>query len=188
MNTELLFQPYKDKLKAGILLGPPGDLTDSIFQILSDLDCFYALSLKKILNKTEKKPGLGEFCDKYTSKGMPLPDDMIQALCKGYFEGILHTYEFCPESQVLLLEGVPFNKSQAESFQHLLEVLFVVVLDVSALNSNSYKTKEKALRAYQTEALDMLKAYPESKVFRVNGNQKPHQIVKDILISINHII
>jgi adenylate kinase family enzyme len=187
MEIDVLFPSHKKKLRSALFIGPPGTKIDPICNSLSLLGDFYYFSFKETFKQLDLESPLGLFCQKYNSKGIPLPDAVAKTLWEGYLQGLMQTYRYKPQNQLLLLEGFPFNIDQAKSLDSSIEVIFVIYLITSKLcgSLEGDELHRNKIKFYNEQTIKILDFYPESTLIPINGDQKLVNVFKDILMAIS---
>ena len=191
MDTDALFPDYKEKFKSLLILGPPGSKKDSICKSLSCLGDFFYLSFKEILKQLDPLSSIGELCQKYISKGFPIPDEIAIGLWERYMEGLINAHLYHPKNQLLILEGFPLNIHQAKALEKSIEVICVISLTVNHLRFLDQEEKtiqSKKMHVYKEETIKVLSLYPQTLVISINADQRLIDVFKDILIAIHNKI
>src|SRR5213076_2132613 len=117
----------------------------------------------------------------YSSRGELVPDEFTVKLWKNFIKGMEMINAFHPESDVLILDGIPRNKPQAELMDDTLDVVKVIYLVCAdmkkmverlrrrALKENRFddandKVIQHRLEVYDRETKPVLEHYPADKI------------------------
>jgi adenylate kinase len=127
-----------------------------------------------------------------------VPDDVTVGLWAHQIEQMEHAGRFKPESDYLVLDGIPRNVSQAKMLEGKLDVRHVFHLDCAdkakvyerlkrrALKENrlddiNEEVIERRQKVYERETEPVLDYYGEKLITNVNSDQPPFQVLRDIL-------
>jgi adenylate kinase len=139
-----------------------------------------------VKNSDFKHSDLGKKIAKIMASGGLVPDDvMLKLLLKSLDEDIKKGI-FNPERQILILDGIPRNISQAKEINGLLKVIKIIdiyISDDSVLTKRiagrakkdgrqedgKIETIRKRLVVYKKETNKVLSHYPRKIITRING-------------------
>lgn len=204
MDIKALVPEFKGKLKTVLIVGPPGSGKGTMAKFLSCYESFYHLSSGDVFRGIDKKSPLGDVCSKYTANGMLVPDDLTLAVFHRYVKGLIYTNRFKPETQLLLLDGLPRTKAQAELLDPFLDIQGVIVLETADLTVLAQRINKRSseemreddkkegllarrMQLYESETLKMLVHYKKSLLIKVNAEQKPLEVLHDILFKLSKV-
>ncbi|PCI96128.1 adenylate kinase [Candidatus Aerophobetes bacterium] len=148
---------------------------------------------------------LGEIFHKYSSKGLLLPDELTINIFKLYLLGLVHTNVFQPTKQTLILDGLPRTLSQARLLDAHINVKGIILLEVEDLellvnrirrrsmiekrpDDREQAILKKRLHLFKNETLKVLDHYDLRVIHAVNAQQRPLEVLRDILIKFASII
>jgi adenylate kinase len=205
MNKEILIHPYEGKFSSILLFGPPGSGKGTLGKFLASAGSQYHLSSGDIFRGLPSYSPAGKLFYSYASQGLLIPDEATIEIWRYYVNGLIATNAFYPESQDLLLDGMPRTVKQAEILSSYINVRHVIVLEVSdqktlvermvnrarlegrADDVNSEIIK-KRIDLYHQQYDGLLKCYPKHLRSSVDGGQKPLEVLRDVLVRLSHLL
>ena len=181
-----------------LLFGAPGSGKGTQGKILGKIPGFYHCSCGDVFRAVDMNSALGKEFVKYSSKGQLVPDDITIELWAQQIESMVHSGRFHPESDYLVLDGIPRNVSQAKIVSGKLEVRHVFHLDCAdkakvydrlkrrALKENrlddiNEEVIERRQKIYESESQPVLDFYGPKLTTNVNSDQPPFRVLRDIL-------
>ena len=131
-----------------------------------------------------------------------LPNPIARAP-KRMIDGMVRAGRFKPDIDFLVLDGIPRNCNQAKILNAKLDVRRVFHLTCSdktkiyerlkrrALKDNrlddiNEEVIERRLKVYEEETKPVLEFYGPKLITHVNADQWPYQVLRDILVDIEH--
>jgi len=185
-------------IKALLFVGPPGSGKGTQAKNLATIAGLYHLSSGDIFRAIPKDSKEAALQQEYIHKGQLVPDEITLKICLSYIEGLEKTFKFDPKKQLLILDGIPRTKNQAELLKNQIDVVGVVLLDVKDEETLINRLEKRALiegRAddakrevlhkrldvYKKQTADVLTAYPVEKQIHINGEQPPLKVLHDLL-------
>jgi adenylate kinase len=186
-----------------LLLGAPGSGKGTQGKILGKIPGFYHCACGDVFRAVDPRSDLGKAFIHYSSKGLLVPDDVTVALWSAQIETMEHSGRFRPESDYLVLDGIPRNLNQAKILTGKLEVRRVFHLDCPdkakvydrlkrrALKENrlddiSDETIRRRQEIYEQETIPVLEFYGPKLITDVDSAQQPYEVLRDILRDIKH--
>ena len=184
--------------KSLLLFGAPGSGKGTQGKILGTIPGFYHCACGDVFRAVDVRSDFGKAFLQYSSKGQLVPDDVTVGLWAHQIETMEHAGRFKPESDFLVLDGIPRNVSQAKILENKLDVRRVFHLDCAdkakvyerlkrrALKENrlddiNEEVIERRQKVYERESQPVLDYYGEKLVTNVNSDQPPFQVLRDIL-------
>ncbi|MDQ2799579.1 MAG: nucleoside monophosphate kinase [Armatimonadota bacterium] len=186
------------KFKTILLFGAPGSGKGTQGQILGSIPGLVHVACGEIFRDLRVGTPLGrEFLD-YSSRGALVPDGFTVQLWQEHIEGLVQLGRYDPESDILILDGIPRNVAQARLMDEYIDVRRLYYLDCEdkekmylrlkrrALHENrlddaSDATIQSRLYVYEAETAPVLRHYPPEKVCRVDTGRTPIEVLADIL-------
>jgi len=134
----------------------------------------------------------------YSSKGLLVPDDMTVRLWSEHIHRLASTHQFQPEEEILLLDGIPRNRTQAEMMDAHIEVIRLIVLEATDEQKLIERIHRRALHEhrlddaheevirrrfeeYHKETEPVLDYYPKELISRVDANGTPIEVLTDVI-------
>ncbi len=192
-------------LKSILIFGPPGSGKGTVGKSLSKCTGHFHLSSGDIFRGLSPESPSGKVYNEYASKGLLLPDDITVKIWHKYVTGLIATNRYFPEKQYLLLDGIPRTKGQVKLLQDIIKVDAVIVLEVKEESILIERMQKRALiekrtidadlevlktrfAVYHRETKEILKLYPEKALHTIRADQKPLEVLKDILNKLTYLL
>ena len=190
------------KFKTILLFGPPGSGKGTQGKMLGTLPGFIHVACGQVFRSIDLNSEVGKVFLKYSSKGELAPDDFTVRLWKEHIDKLVHTGTFKPDSDGLVLDGIPRNVRQAEMLDEHIDVTKLVVLRATrnrqevlrrlksrALKENrlddaNEETIRHRLEVYDKESKPVINFYPTEVRVDVDSLQPPIEVAHDILSAI----
>ena len=187
-----------DRYKAILLFGAPGSGKGTQGKILGAIPGFFHTACGDIFRSLDLQSDLGRIAWEHSSRGELVPDDFTVKLWKQYIQGMELINAFHPETQFLVMDGIPRNVRQAELLDDTVEVVKIIHLKCADLNKMVERLRRRALRenrlddandkvirhrleVYETETRPVLSHYSEDKVFRVDATMSQLRVLNEII-------
>ncbi len=186
-----------------LLLGAPGSGKGTQGKILGTIPGFYHCACGDVFRAVDPRSDYGKAFIHYSSKGQLVPDDVTIGLWAAQIESMERTGRFKPETDFLVLDGIPRNVNQAKILIDKLDVRRVFHLDCPDKSKVYDRLKRRALKEnriddindevierrqqiYEQETKPVLDFYGEKLITEVDSAQLPYQVLRDILTAIEH--
>jgi adenylate kinase len=186
------------KYRTILLFGAPGSGKGTQGKILGTVPGYYHCSCGEVFRRLRPETELGRVFLRYSSKGRLVPDEFTVRLWRENIAAETQVGHFHPESETLLLDGIPRNARQARMLRRSLEVIAVFLLgcpDISqlvhrmqrrALKDNrlddaNLDTIRKRIEIYEAETRQVLECYPARIIHPIDAGQSPVRVLRDIL-------
>lgn len=187
-----------DRFKTVLLFGAPGAGKGTQGEILGRIPGFWHFSCGDVFRRINPNSELGRIFMQYSSKGQLVPDDVTVRMWTQTIHAHVVLGSFKPESDLLVLDGIPRTLDQAQLMDEHIEVLKVIHLVCSdeqamferlrrrALKENRIDdADEKVIRkrwnVYEEETAPVLNYYAEDRIARVDSLQSPGEVLHDVL-------
>ncbi len=201
MEKEPLIPRYTHLFKAILLFGPPGSGKGTLGKFLSSAGNHFHLSSGDIFRGLSPESPAGKLYHSYASQGLLLPDEITLQIWHHFVHGLIATNRYFPHQQLLLLDGIPRTQKQAELLSQYVEIERIIVLDVDdpdplikriqrraliekRMDDMDPKILKTRLEIYRKETAKVLNFYPDRMISRFNANQKPLEVLRDVLVSL----
>ncbi|HSH94389.1 MAG TPA: nucleoside monophosphate kinase, partial [Roseimicrobium sp.] len=185
------------KYKAILLFGAPGSGKGTQGKILGAVPGFYHSSTGDIFRSLDLQSEMGRIFWEYAGRGQLVPDEFTIKVWKQFIKGMEFVNKFHPESEILVLDGLPRNVNQARLLEDTIEVLKVVHLVADnakmverlrrrALKENRFDDANDAvvkrrLEVYEKETAPLLAYYPPEKIVRIEAMQSQIRVLSELV-------
>jgi len=192
------------KYRSLLVFGPPGAGKGTLGRALSVASGHYHLSSGDLFRGLAPDSPGGKLYHSHAHEGRLVPDDVTLEVWHRYVEGLIATNRYFPSKQLLLLDGIPRTAAQATMIERHADVLHVIVLDVAKVEILIQRMAKRAgiegrrddrenviatrMRVYEEETKAILKHYSPSIVTHINGDQKPVEVLRDVLVKLSSIL
>jgi adenylate kinase len=181
-----------------LLFGAPGSGKGTQGRALGSIPGFFHCACGDVFRRINPSSRLGKVFMEYSSRGELVPDDVTIELWLEHIHAQEKTNAYKPQTDVLVLDGIPRNVTQARMMDKHLHVLKLIELDCPdedkmvermrrrALKENRLDdAKEEVVRnrfvVYHDETAPVLEHYAEALKVKVNALQSPAEVLRDVL-------
>lgn len=195
----------EQKFQSVLIFGPPGSGKGTQGKFLSSAGNHFHLSSGDVFRGLSPESPSGKLYHKYAGKGQLLPDDVTIEIWHHYVLGLIATNQYFPKEQLLLLDGIPRTVKQAEILKRFIDVKKIILLETDDQNVLIQRVKRRALierrhddndegilqkrmEIYEKETSPVLSYYPEELIARFRADQRPLEVLRDILISLSDLL
>ncbi len=193
------------KFKTILLFGAPGTGKGTQGHTLGSIPGLVHVACGEIFRDLRVGTPLGRVFLDYSSRGVLVPDDFTVQLWKEHVEGLIRLGRYDPETDILILDGIPRNVAQARLMDNYIDVQRLYYLDCAdkekmvlrlkrrALHENrlddaSDATIQTRLYVYEAETAPVLDYYPPDKVHRIDTGRTPIEVLADILADARELL
>ena len=185
------------RYKTILLFGAPGSGKGTQGKILGNIPGFFHSSTGDIFRSLDLKTNTGRTVWEFVSKGKLVPDELTINIWKQYLQGMELINQFHPETEIIVLDGLPRSPVQAKLLGDTIDVLKVIHLVADqakmverlrrrALKENrvddaSDEVIGKRFDVYQKETKPVLAYYPPDKVVTIDAAQSQIQVLSEII-------
>ncbi|MEQ8769677.1 MAG: nucleoside monophosphate kinase [Phycisphaerales bacterium] len=190
--------PDRKKYQTILLFGAPGAGKGTQGQILAQIPGFHHISTGDMFRTLDLHSDLGKVFYEYSSKGELVPDEVTIKLWQQYAKAQAILGVFKPYEDLLVLDGVPRTKKQAELMEEYIDVLEVVHLVCHDMDAMIKRLRRRALKqnraddaredvirnrfqVYLDETRPVLEHYPAEIVQEVDAVGSPGAVLQHIL-------
>jgi adenylate kinase len=188
-----------DRYKSMLLFGPPGVGKGTQGKLLGRIPGFLHLATGDIFRALDKDSELGrQFLD-YSSRGDLVPDDLTIQVWQHHVRDLIENEKFNPDSDMLILDGMPRSINQAKIISGHISVLKIIHLVAADINEMVERMKGRARRegrhddadekvirrrfeVYKQETAPVLAQYPKDLIAEVNAIGTPVEVLRNILL------
>jgi adenylate kinase len=186
------------RYKTILLFGAPGSGKGTQGKILGSIPGFFHTACGDVFRQLDLKSELGKVFWEYSSQGKLVPDDLTVRLWKDFIDGGESTNRFHPESEILVLDGIPRNLAQARIMDQHLDVIKVIYLICADMSKMVERLKRRALKenriddandkviqhrldVYERETRPVLEHYPKDKIAQVDATMSQMKVLQKII-------
>ncbi len=205
VDVKALVDPSPRQYRSILIFGPPGAGKGTLGKFLSSAGNHFHLSSGDIFRGLSPESPAGKIYHSYAGKGHLLPDDVTLGIWHHYVEGLIATNRYYPHQQLLLLDGIPRTVAQAELLESQIDMLHLIVLETSNTEELIKRMKRRALierrmddfdesilrtrmKVYEESTQAILNHYSPSLISRFNADQKPLEVLRDVLAKLSRLL
>ncbi|GAA4585698.1 adenylate kinase [Actinoplanes octamycinicus] len=162
---------------------------------------FFHCACGDVFRSLDTRTELGKKFVEYSSKGQLVPDELTIQLWEAQIENWKEGNVYFPETDILILDGIPRNVKQAEILSDYIDVHHIFHLSCPdrselarrmqkrALRENriddaSESVIEDRIRTYEAETKPILEFYPDEIRTDIDATQQPIKVMHDIISKI----
>lgn len=186
------------KYKTILLFGAPGAGKGTQGKILGTIPHFFHCACGDVFRSLRLDNELGRVFVAHSSRGELVPDEPTIRLWRQSIAGSQSLGRFNPESDTLVLDGIPRNPNQASILTDTLDVRAVFYLTCSDFDKLVERLQRRALRenrlddanlsvirtrleTYDKETKPVLDFYGPNLVHTIDSTQSPVNVLRAIL-------
>src|SRR6266498_1668715 len=186
------------RFKSILLFGAPGSGKGTQGKILGAIPGFYHSACGDVFRSLDLQSEMGRTFWSFSSRGELVPDEFTVQLWKNYIKGMEMVNQFHPESDILVLDGIPRNPKQARLLEDTIEVMKIIHLVCAdmkkmverlrrrALKENRFddasdEVIQKRLVVYERETHPVLDVYPADRIAKVDATMSQIRVLSEIL-------
>lgn len=184
-----------------LIFGCPGSGKGTQGVVLGTMPNLIHLAMGDIFRALDKNSEIGREFLAYSTKGQLVPDELTVRVFRHHVEGSINTGQFDPDYHTLILDGVPRTVLQVELLSDVIDVkriIHLVMDDRDALIARLVKRAatshrpddadrsviDNRIEVYERETRPVLDAYPKKLHARVNADQPPLAVLRDVADSL----
>tara|TARA_B100000579_G_scaffold4387_1_gene3321 strand:- start:589 stop:1179 length:591 start_codon:yes stop_codon:yes gene_type:complete len=186
------------KLRTILLFGSPGAGKGTQGKILGKIPNYLHVSSGDLFRNLRIQNPIGQLFLDYASHGNLVPDEPTINLWRDDIENRSRNGQFSPETDTLLLDGIPRNVNQAKLLEDTIDVVGILNLYCTDLDTMVDRLQARALRqnrlddanletirtrlkVYEDETKPVLEHYGVSLVYTIDSTQSPVHVLRDSL-------
>lgn len=186
------------KYRTILLFGAPGSGKGTQGKILGTIPNFYHCACGEVFRNLRVDSGIGRIFLEYSSKGQLVPDEPTIQLWRENIEAITRMGRFDPQTDTLVLDGIPRNRRQAEMLADTLDVIAIFKLSCPDQSKLIERMQRRALKenrlddanlevirdrleTYERETKPVVDFYPPEVLHVIDATQTPVNVLRDIL-------
>lgn len=185
------------KYSCVLMFGGPGSGKGTQGEVLGRMSNMVHLSTGDIFRGLDKESQLGKEFLSYSTKGLLVPDEFTVRLFKQHVENLVDAGEVRLDYHTLILDGIPRTIRQVDLLEDIVSikrVVYLMMADRDALVARLAGRAKKANRpddadpevirkrieVYEQETAPVLGAYAKKLIAKVNGDQPPLAVLRDV--------
>jgi adenylate kinase len=186
-----------DRYRTILLFGAPGSGKGTQGRILGTIPGFYHSATGDIFRTLDLQSEIGRKYWEYASRGELVPDEFTIKLWKQFIKGVELINQFHPETEILVLDGLPRNVMQAKLLQDTIDVVAIIYLRAErakmverlrrrALKENRFDDASdtvinKRMEVFGRETRPVLDLYPPEVVHRIDATMSQIRVLSEII-------
>jgi len=184
-----------------LLFGAPGSGKGTQGKTLGTIPRFFHCPCGDVFRSIDTRTKVGKAFLEYSSRGELVPDDITVELWQEAIDAAVDAHKFKPDIDILVLDGIPRNVSQAKIMDELIDVQKVFHLSCPNRETLFYRLKKRALKdnrlddaneqviqrrlaTYEMESKPVLSYYGQDRITCVDATQPPAKVLLHILESV----
>jgi adenylate kinase len=180
-----------------LLFGAPGSGKGTQGKIIGTIPGFYHSATGDIFRSLDLTSDIGRRFQEYAGKGLLVPDELTIKLWQQYILGMEMINQFRPNTEFLVLDGLPRNPKQAELLKGTLEVSAIIYLRAdktkmverlrrravkeNRLDDASDTVINKRMDVFEKETRPVLDLYPPELVTRIDATMSQIRVLSEIV-------
>ncbi len=181
-----------------LLMGPPGAGKGTQGRILGNIPGFFHCACGDVFRRLNPSSELGQIVIDYSSRGELVPDDVTVKIWHAQIRAQQGLGAYKPETDLLVLDGIPRTVPQAKILEEEVEVLALMHLVCRDEEKMIERLRRRAMRenriddakesvirhrwdVYQKETAPVLAHYPKKLIREINVLVSPAEVLRQIL-------
>jgi adenylate kinase len=194
----LFYHPSLMKYRTILMFGAPGSGKGTHGKALGAIPGFFHCACGDVFRSLRPETPLGRKFLEYSSRGQLVPDEATIELWQQCINSSTQAGRFHPDTDMLVLDGIPRNVAQAKLLRKTLNVIAVFYLTATkseilvqrmqrrALKENrlddaNLDVIRERLKTYEKETKPVLDFYGKKLIQRINTEGLPVEIFSKIL-------
>ena len=180
-----------------LMFGGPGSGKGTQGVVVAQMPNLVHLAMGDIFRGLDKASEIGKEFLSYSAKGQLVPDELTVRVFRHHVEGRIEAGEIDPDYHTLILDGIPRTVLQVKLLEDVVvvkRIIYLVMDDRDALVARLMGRGKKGdrpddadrsviddrIEVYERETRPVLDAYPKKLIARVNGDQPPLAVLRDV--------
>jgi len=190
--------PSPHRYKAILLFGAPGSGKGTQGKILSAIPGFFHTATGDIFRSLDLRSEVGRTFWEYSSRGELVPDEFTINVWKNYIKGMEMTNAFHPETDLLVMDGIPRSVKQTKLLEDTIDVVKIIYLVCADMNKMVERLRRRALKenrvddandtvirkrleVYEKNTKPLLDCYPSDKIAQVDATMSQIKVLQKII-------
>jgi len=192
----------RDRFPAYLVFGAPGSGKGTQGHALGSIPGFFHCACGDVFRSLDVSTPLGRAFLEHSSKGQLVPDELTIALWSRQIANHAESSTLRPETDTLVLDGIPRNVRQAQLIDEFIDIRRVFYLECSSFDRLVERLKKRAIKdnrlddandqviqrrleIYQQESAPLLDFYSADQIVTIDSTRPPVEVLENIL---SHII
>ncbi len=180
-----------------LIFGCPGSGKGTQGVVLGQMSNLVHSAMGDIFRALDKKSEIGKEFLSYSTEGKLVPDELTIRVFRHHVDSCVETGEIDRDYHTLILDGIPRTVAQVGLLQDVVEVkriIHLVMEDkdalIARLSARAAKSNrpddadraviENRLEVYERETSPVLDSYNKKLIARVNADQPPLAVLRDV--------
>jgi adenylate kinase len=181
-----------------LLFGAPGVGKGTQGRILGQIPGFFHLSVGDVFRSLDINSPDGKEVYKYSSQGILVPDETTIRIWKRNLDALTILSLYKPHEDLLILDGIPRNRRQAEIVEEHIEVQKIVHLRCADTEAMVHRIRRRAIRenrvddahediirkrfqVYENDTKPVLDYYSKKLMAEVDAMGSPAAVLLNVL-------
>ena len=205
MKEESVIPRHIEPFRSVLVFGPPGAGKGTLGKFLSSAGNHFHLSSGDIFRGLSPESPAGKLYHNYAGKGLLLPDEVTIQIWHHFVHGLIATNRYFPSQQLLLLDGIPRTQRQADLLAKHVKIEGIISLEMEnvevlikrlqrraliekRLDDMNPKVLRTRMEVYAQDTAKLLDQYPSKLISRFNADQKPLEVLRDVLVGLSDLL
>ena len=201
MDKSPLHEAVEPCYQAALLVGPPGVGKGTQGKMLAQMPGIFHVSSGDMFRELDRNSKFGRIFQEYAGIGKLVPDDITIKIWQDYMAAKIREQTYKPKNDLLILDGIPRNITQAKlmaPFIQVFKVIYMVCEDrevmFKRIRGRSLKehriddAEELVVRyrwdVYKRETEPLIDYYPQERIRIVDANTIAVDVLHQILSAI----
>jgi len=188
----------QQRYKTVLLFGAPGVGKGTQGKILGQIPGFYHLSCGDVFRSLDINSPEGREIYKYSSRGELVPNEITIRVWKRALDAYTTLSYYKPHEDILILDGLPRNRQQAELIEEHIDVKRIVHLVCKDEEAMIHRMRRRAIRenraddadekvilhrfqVYKNESAAVLENYSSSLISQIDAIGSPAEVLMQVL-------
>ncbi|MHC4697421.1 MAG: adenylate kinase family protein [Planctomycetota bacterium] len=189
--------PGTDKYPSILMFGGPGSGKGTQGVVIGMMPNLVHLAMGDIFRGLDKESEIGKEFLSYSTKGLLVPDELTIRVFRHHVDTKIEAGDIDLSYHTLILDGIPRTVEQVKLLEEVITVKRIVHLVmedrealIARLTGRAKKSNrpddadrsviENRIDVYERETRPVLDAYPKKLLARVNGDQPPLAVLRDV--------
>ena len=195
----------EDSYPSILMFGVPGSGKGTQGEVLGKMPNLVHLAMGDIFRGLDKESEIGKEFLSYSTKGLLVPDELTIRVFRHHVDALIGAGDIKLGYHTLILDGIPRTVDQVKLLQDVISVKRVVYLAmddrealIRRLAARAEKSKrpddadrsviENRIDVFTKETQPVLEAYPPELIARINADQPPLAVLRDVADSLVEVI